>query len=158
AEPESLRSGDYLRHGETGLAWAARRSVLAGCGLYDACIVGGADHVMAHALCGDWSSPCISRLIGAHPQRRRHLQSWGACMYARVHGALGWASGTALHLWHGDRDDRRYTARHSEFGAFDFDPERDVSIAANGCWEWVTNKPQMHQWAAEYFASRREDG
>lgn len=158
SDPQSLRSGDYRRHGETGLAWAARRSLLAGGGLYDACIIGGGDHVIAHALCGDWDSICIDRLVGLGTPQADHLRRWGESFSPRVRGALGVVPGVAFHLWHGEYADRRYTARHQELVAFGFDPQRDVRISAAGCWEWASDKPEMHRWAAAYFAARREDG
>ena len=157
-DPESVRSGDYRRHGETGLAWAARRSVLEPDGLYDACIIGGGDHVMAHAMCGDWNSVCIDRLIGLAAPQADHLRQWGERFSQRVQGAVGHVPGAAVHLWHGERADRRYSARHKELAAFGFDPQRDLRSAASGCWEWASDKPQMHAWAAEYFSGRREDG
>lgn len=157
-DPESLRSGDYRRHGETGLAWAARRSVLEPDGLYDACIVGGGDHVMAHAMCGDWDSLCIDRLIGLATPQADHLRRWGEQFSQRVQPAVGHVPGAAVHLWHGERVDRRYVARHRELAAFGFDPQDDLRIGASGCWEWASDKPQMHAWAAAYFAGRQEDG
>lgn len=157
-DPESLRTGDYHRHGETGLAWAAQRVVLTDCGLYDACIIGGADHVMAHAMCGDWDSVCIDRLIGLHTPQLAHVRRWGECIYARVRGRIGYVDGAAFHLWHGEREARRYTARHRELAAFGFDPDQDIRIGTSGCWEWASDKRAMHGWASEYFAARREDG
>ena len=63
--PNAMLLGAIDRHGHTGFGWAARRSVLDQAGLYDACITGGGDHVMAHAFCGDWESPCLTRMMGA---------------------------------------------------------------------------------------------
>ena len=157
-DPESLRSGHYRRHGETGLAWAARRSALEPDGLYDACIIGGGDHVMAHAMCGDWDSVCIDRLIGLAAPQADHLRQWGERFSRRVRRTVGHVPGAAVHLWHGERADRRYSSRHKELAAFGFDPQRDLRAGASGCWEWASAKPQMHAWAAEYFAERREDG
>lgn len=157
-DSESLRTGDYRRHGETGLAWAAQRAVLDDCGLYDACIIGGGDHVMAHAMCGDWGSVCIDRLIGRHTPQLAHMRRWGERMHARVRGAIAFVPGAALHLWHGEREGRRYSARHRELAEFGFDPERDLRRGESGCWEWASDKPEMHRWAAAYFAGRCEDG
>ncbi|MDB5319627.1 MAG: hypothetical protein JWN40_1258, partial [Phycisphaerales bacterium] len=55
--PNLMLAGDFARHGHTGFAWAARRDLLQRHGLYDACISGSGDHMMAHAFCGDWASP-----------------------------------------------------------------------------------------------------
>ena len=42
----------YFKHGHTGFAWAARRSVLDKHGLYDCQILGNGDFVMGHAMYG----------------------------------------------------------------------------------------------------------
>ncbi|HXQ20877.1 MAG TPA: hypothetical protein VN812_04340 [Candidatus Acidoferrales bacterium] len=156
--PQHLGEGDYDKHGDTGLAWAARREALARCQLYDACIVGGGDHVMAHAMCGDWVSPCIDRLLGAHSTRREHFVRWAKNVWTCVGGNVGCVPGAALHLWHGERSNRRYRLRHGELKRFGFDPETDVRIGRTGCLEWASHKPALHRWVKEYFRSREEDG
>jgi hypothetical protein len=57
--PSLVFEGGYFEHGSTGFAWAAQRNVLACHGLYDAFLSGIGDHLMAHAMCGDFASPCI---------------------------------------------------------------------------------------------------
>lgn len=57
--PGVLKHSGYFEHGSTGFAWAARRSIFKGIGLYDRMISGTADHLMAHAMLGDFDSPCI---------------------------------------------------------------------------------------------------
>jgi hypothetical protein len=156
--PESVRTGDYYQHGEAGGAWAARRNVITGCGIYDACIIGGGDHVLVHAMCGDWDSACIGRLLGANNTHRQHFVQWGKTFYGNVRGKIGYVSGSVLHLWHGDRSGRRYSLRHKELESFAFDPETDLRVADSGCWEWASDKHQMHAWAKEYFVHRDEDG
>lgn len=155
--PQHLGEGNYDQH-ETGLAWAARREALARCQLYDACIVGGGDHVMAHAMCGDWVSPCIDRRLGAHSRHREHFVRWAKNVWACVDGNIGCVPGAVLHLWHGERSNRRYGLRHRELERFGFDPETDVRIGRTGCLEWASRKPALHRWVKEYFRSRQEDG
>lgn len=156
--PQLAREGNYDRHGESGLAWAARRDVLTSSGLYDAGIIGGGDHIMAHAMCGDWTSLCISRLIGTDNAQLRHFIQWGEGFYRDVHGGIGYIPGTALHLWHGERPDRHYSLRHRELERFAFDPEKDLRVGDAGCWEWASSKQEMHRWAIDYFIRRNEDG
>jgi hypothetical protein len=156
-DPDCVGAGDYDRHGETGFAWAARRSVIAAAGLYDACIIGGGDHVMAHAMCGDWTSPCMDRLLGLHTAGWRHALRWGQAFYRQVYGQIGHVPGAVLHLWHGDSANRRYSLRHRELNRFAFAPETDLQVGPTGCWEWASHKDVMHRWAADYFTARRED-
>lgn len=152
-----IHPGDQ-RHDDTGLAWAARRDVVSTHGIYDASIVGGADHLIAHAICNDWASPCIDRMLGIDTPHRRHVQHWGARFYARVRGDISYVEGGVRHLWHGDYLKRDYTERHRALQGFGFDPRIDIRIGADGCWEWATPKDDLHRWVADYFVRRNEDG
>ncbi len=152
-------SGEAMRHGETGLAWAAQRRVLATAGLYDATIVGGGDHVMAHAFGGGWASGCIDQVVGGEDTAyRRHADAWAATLPADAIGDVAYVDGTAFHLWHGNPEHRAYKARHERLRSFDYDPAADLRRGPDGCWEWASPKTEMHQWVTEYFARRREDG
>lgn len=156
-DPHAARTATYDRHGDTGMAWAARRELLAH-GLYDACIAGGGDHAMAHAAAGAWEAPCLSRIIGGAGGYRAHFMRWAEPFHRAVGGAIGVVDGSALHLWHGDTADRHYVDRHHALNAFGFDPHHDLRVGAGGCWEWATAKPELHAWMADYFHRRREDG
>ena len=156
--PRAMHDNGYEQHGETGFAWAARREVLEEHGLYDTCIIGGGDHVMAHAMAGDTRSICLDRLLGRETAQRAHFTRWASAVHQTVQGSIGHVDGMLLHLWHGERVHRRYTARHRELEEFGFDPARDLRISASGCWDWASAKPAMHAWAAAYFSDRHEDG
>jgi hypothetical protein len=156
-DPRLVRSV-YEIHGATGMAWAARRDLLERCGLYDACIIGGGDHAIAHASYGDWESDCVAALIGLDTPAHRHFRRWAERWHGHVRGAIAYTPGTVLHLWHGERADRRYSLRHKEQKRHGFDPTADLRHGPTGCWEWASDKPAMHAWAARYFAERREDG
>ncbi len=156
--PQVLLRGDFAAHGHTGFAWAARRDLLAEYGLYDACIAGSGDHMMAHALCGDWTSRCIQRIIGANNKHRDFFANWAVRLYRDVRARLGYVPGAVLHLWHGDVNHRRYVNRNQELAGFAFDPAVDLRPGTNGCWEWNSSKPALHRWACNYFSQRFEDG
>ena len=157
-QPQQLLAGDFAAHGHTGFAWAARRDWLDAHGLYDACIAGSGDHMIAHAVCGDWTSPCIRRIIGDNNRHRDYFAAWAKRQYRDVRAALGCVPGTVLHLWHGDIENRRYVLRNRELAEFGFDPAADVRVGGSGCWEWSSRKPALHRWAREYFGHRNEDG
>lgn len=156
--PQKMLAGDFASHGHTGFAWAARREVLEVRGLYDAGIAGSGDHMMAHAFCGDWASPCVDRIIGKASPQRVYFTKWCKEVYPLVRAKVGYVPGAALHLWHGDVENRRYVDRNRELAGFGFDPATDIRVGNGGCWEWASNKPKLHRWAAEYFGHRREDG
>ena len=155
--PEVLAEGKFERHGHTGFAWAAHRDLVARHGLYDACIAGSGDHMMAHAFAGDWESPCIKRMIGHGGRHVAHYRRWSRTVHAEAQGRVGFAPGSVLALWHGTVENRRYMQRNRELQDLGFDPQADIRISDTGCWEWASDKPELHAWARRYFVERRED-
>jgi len=151
--PTEHLAGRFFDHGHTGFAWAARRDLLVSHGLYDACVAGGGDHMIAHAACGDWDSPCIDRLI-AGSDHRNHFRRWAAEFYQDTRAGIGYIPGTILHLWHGDNRRSRFVPMH----AYRFDPATDIRVGSNGAMEWNSSKPELHRSLRNYFAARMEDG
>ena len=126
--PNAMVLGAIDRHGHTGFGWAARRSVLDQAGLYDACITGGGDHVMAHVFCGDWESPCLTRMTGPDTLWYHHAVAWAKNVYPVVRARLGVVEGAALHLWHGDLASRQYDLRYEALRNARFDPNQDLAL------------------------------
>ncbi len=155
--PEELAHGKYDLHGHTGFAWAARRDLIARHGLYDACIGGSADHMMAHAFAGDLQSRCINRMVGNGGRHLAHFRRWTRKVHDEVQGRLTYVPGRLLHLWHGTIENRRYAQRNKELRELGFDPDRDIRIGNTGCWEWSSERPDLHAWARRYFVERKED-
>ncbi|MES2464739.1 MAG: hypothetical protein V4671_29600 [Armatimonadota bacterium] len=166
---------DDVPQGFPGFAWAARRDVLEKHGFYDACIIGGGDNMMAHALSGDTAAPRVQRILGVLPEKRLlrrlahpfarpsryfadHYERWAAGIHADVQGNLGSVPGHLLHLWHGSMKDRRYRKRHDEMARFGYNPETDLWKNSDGAWEWSEKRADMRRWAEDYFRQRKEDG
>jgi hypothetical protein len=156
--PELLTKGYFYLHGHTGMAWAGRKKIFQKCGFYDVSISGNADHLMAHAMCGDFNSPCVERYLGKNNKLQKHFARWGKSFYQEIAGKVGYTPGTILHLWHGEQKDRQYVEKSQELRSFNFDPLVDLCVGATGCWEWNSNKPELQKWAVNYFLSRKEDG
>lgn len=153
----SLKNKAPARLGHPGFAWAARRDVLEACGgLYDACIVGGADRVMAHAWFGDYHASIVKDI--ALGKIAPHYLKWAEQAHRVVRGSVALIDGTVLHLWHGESSNRRYFERHNCVANFEFDPTEDLILNRYGCWEWSGEKPELQQWMRSYFDERREDG
>ena len=155
--PNALLRGDFALHGHTGFAWAARRSVLETAGLYDACVTGGGDHVMAHAFCGDWESPCLTRMMGVRSAWHSHAAAWASRVYPLIKARVGFVEGAALHLWHGELPSRRHVRRYRALWGFHFDPARDLALDENGCWRWSSAKPTLQAEVGNYLAGRRRE-
>jgi len=140
-----------------GVAWAARRELLASVGWFDTSIVGGGDGAVLAGFLGDQEAYLRSR-----PEHRRRqlgpgFERWAARAFAATRGRVGAIPGRVFHLWHGDFRHRRYDERHALLAAHDFDAARDLRIGPEGAWQWATPKPSLHRDVADYFRSRRED-
>ncbi|WP_129677464.1 hypothetical protein [Candidatus Chloroploca sp. Khr17] len=70
--PESARLGGAA-HGQPGIAWAARRDLIAAHGLYDAAILDGGDELFAHAAGDSLSSRCVRGIACAYLRRRPYV-------------------------------------------------------------------------------------
>ena len=147
---------DYVQHGHTGFGWAAQRELLEEHGLYDACISGSGDHVMAHAMRGDPAMECDKFLMS--PKLREHFAQWARPFHTAVAGRIGSTPGTVLHLWHGTTEDRKYGDRHEGLIRLDFDPVADLQPSPDGVWQWAGDKLELRHWMGEYFVSRKKDG
>jgi hypothetical protein len=155
--PNAVAQGDFGVHGHTGFAWAARREVLDGIGLYDACIVGGGDHLMAHGFAGEWDSACLFNVTGGNERHRAHALDWCERIYRRVRARIARIPGRVLHLWHGEIETRSYQDRHALLARHDYDPAADIRVGDGGAWEWSGTKPDLERAVRSYFAGRLED-
>jgi len=147
-----IRAARYAK----GLGWAARRELLDRHGFYDAGIIGGSDLAMACACYGCFEA-AMRRTCMNDRQKDRYL-AWAEPLYETVRGAVDFMEGDLFHLWHGDENNRRMRDRHEGLQRFQFDPFEDIAVDENGSWRWNSNKPEMHEYLRNYFASRKEDG
>ena len=146
----------YARHGHTGYAWAARRSLFRECGLYDSCLSGSADHLMAHAFIGELDSPCLLKVFR---QNERYLDSflfWAERVNAVVGGATGYVDRPISHMWHGDPARRNYRVRDIELTDSGFAPDVHLELQARGTWDWSEAGRKYARWAEDYYSSRNE--
>jgi hypothetical protein len=158
AQPHLSFSGIFSQHGHTGIAWAIQADIIRKSNFYDTCLSGNADHLMAHAMCGDFSSLCITKYLGSKGKMRDDFIRWAEPFYESVQGKVGYIPGNVLHLWHGDKKDRQYIKKSEELKLLDFDPSIDLRLNKNNCWEWNSEKCELHEWAISFFDSRKEDG
>jgi len=143
-------------HGSEGFAWGARRELLVGHGFYDACIVGGGDSAIYWAAAGTFE--CAKESMRMNKRRYKHYLDWARPFHAAVERSVSWIQAPIFHLWHGDACNRQYDARHEGMEMFEFDPNADICLSEQGCWQWSSDKPDMHAYVAGYFQSRKEDG
>lgn len=103
---------NYDVHGHVGFAWGARREVLDQVPLYDKALIGGADHIMAHAAAGHIPHKCITK---SFTDDIDNINRWSKMFFLSVRGKIGYVPGTLFHIWHGDIKKREYLNRIKEF-------------------------------------------
>jgi hypothetical protein len=107
-------SGDqnYDKHGHVGFAWGARREVLDAVPLYDRALIGGADHIIAHAGAGQINHTCITK---SFTDDIVAVNVWSRKFFAVVRGKIEYVEGDLYHIWHGDIEKREYLKRIQDF-------------------------------------------
>ena len=103
---------NYDKHGHVGFAWGARREVLDEMPLYDKALIGGADHIMAHAAAGQIGHSCITKSFTDDIQA---VNNWSVLFYNLINGKIGYVKGELYHIWHGDLGKRQYLKRIQDF-------------------------------------------
>jgi hypothetical protein len=144
-----------LEKGHPGHVWAARRKIIDEVGFFDRLIVGGGDRFMGYSF-AQYNDEYNDRFDyeALKPFQDRWLQE----IQQRVQGSCFYHEGTILHLWHGDSKDRFYEKRSLILAEHHFDPNKDIKIDNNGCWQWSSEKPDLHRNIQEYFWLRNEEG
>ena len=103
---------NYDMHGHVGFIWGARREVLDMVPLYDKALIGGADHIMAHAGAGQIGHSCITKSFTDDIDA---VNYWSERFFIVVKGKIGYVKGNVYHIWHGDLASRQYLKRIQEF-------------------------------------------
>ena len=103
---------NYDKHGHVGFAWGIRRYLLDAMPLYDKALIGGADHIMAHAAVGQIGHSCIMKSFTDDIDA---VNKWSETFYKIIGGQLGFVKGDLYHIWHGDVAKRQYLKRIQDF-------------------------------------------
>jgi hypothetical protein len=156
ADPGRWKGSRTRRRVAYGLAWAARRDLLARHAFYDAMVVGSGDRALVCAGYGRYQD-AISHLH-LNPARATHYLDWAQPFHREVQGNIGGLAGRLYHLWHGDIPHRGYKERHVNFEAVAFDPAIDLMRDSDGILQWASERSDLETFARTYFASRCEDG
>jgi hypothetical protein len=106
------KSTDYNKHGHVGFAWGARRELLNSVQLYERALVGGADHIIAHAAAGEINHECITKSFNEDLQA---VNEWSKKFDYFCKRKIGYVQGNLFHLWHGDIEKRDYFNRVKKF-------------------------------------------
>ena len=145
----------------SGYVWCARKSALDKVGFFDEAIIGGGDRLMSYAFYGK----LISKIERAKewyslnpPKLLNRYFTWLKKVKKEIKGSCYYSNQIILHLWHGDHFDRKYELRNLILTNYDFDPKTDLKKNKYGCFEWASDKYEMHEEIKKYFKERNEDG
>ncbi len=112
ARLNATQQENYNIHGHVGFAWGARREILQNMPLYDRALIGGADHIIAHAAAGQIPHSCIAK---SFTDNLDEVLNWSKKFYKLVQGKISFVEGDLYHIWHGDIDKRQYLKRIQDF-------------------------------------------
>lgn len=143
-------SGDtnYDKHGHVGFAWGAKRSVLEAMPLYDRALIGGADHIIAHAAAGQIGHSCLQK---SFTEDIDAINDWSEDFEKVIDGKISYVVGDLHHIWHGDIAKRQYLKRIQEFTP---KAKQITKKDANGL--YVADELNGDTYMKEYF-DHRED-
>jgi hypothetical protein len=98
---------------------------------------------MFHAMYGQFEHEFKRRhLNGA---RQEHYLKWARPYHRTVGEKVSHVPGRIYHLWHGKILNRDYRGRARSLASFDFDPEIDLRLGANGAWQWARPRPDLEK-------------
>ena len=143
-----LASGDenYDMHGHVGFAWGARREILDTMPLYDRALIGGADHIIAHAAAGHIKHKCIQK---SFTENMDEVNEWSRKFYKLINGKIGYVKGDLFHIWHGDIEKRQYLKRIQ-----DFTPKTKEIMEKDENGLYVHNDNEAREYMEKYFSHR----
>ena len=75
-------------------------------------LIGGADHIIAHAAAGQIPHSCITK---SFTDNLDEVLNWSKRFYKLIQGRIGFVQGDLYHIWHGDIDKRQYLKRIQDF-------------------------------------------
>lgn len=140
------KNDNYDLHGHVGFAWAARRDILEQMPLYDKALIGGADHIIAHAAANHINHNCIQKTF---TDTVDEIAEWSIKFSKLIDGKIGYVRGDLFHIWHGDIEKRQYLKRIQ-----DFTPKTKGITKKDKNGLYVHNDDEAKEYMEKYFSHR----
>ncbi len=137
----NYKKNNKLLEGWPGFAWAAKRDHIQKHKIYDYWITGSNDIALFLAATGNFNTPWFDLM---NSETKQHYMNWANNFYYSTNNKLDFVSGTVNHLWHGNLINRKYRERWKILKKY-YDPEKDITIGKTGCFEWNSQKPELHK-------------
>ncbi len=141
--------------GHPGYAWAARREIIDELGgLYEAAVLGSADHNMAMAMLGRAAESFPADVSAEFTASQL---AWQKKAVQFIGYRLGYLPGTIEHGFHGPKLKRAYVSRWDILRRWKYNPVEDIKLNIDRVLELAGNKPGLQSDIERYFAARDED-
>lgn len=145
-------SFNNFHHGHAGYVWAARREFLDRHKFYDPIITGAGDLFMLMAFTGQFGwLDYPDQLKGYDMEAAVHFFDWGFPVYKEIKGQIGYTNDVVYHIWHGEIYKRNYLDFCKILQINKFNPNKDIKINSDGCWEWSSDKEILHNQIKDIF-------
>ena len=136
-------------------SWASRKEVFNNIGFYDKMIVGGGDGVMSASFCGHLNDFSDFNLLNS--KLKIDFLKWDKDVFSRVKNSVYLINGEIIHLYHGSILNRLSKSRYYGLVKYDFDPNNDIKLNSDNCFEWSSSKKGLHSYLKNYFNFRNEN-
>ncbi len=138
-----------------GYAWAITRAGYNSIGgLLDFAILGSADTHMALSFVGLIEKSLNKRL---HPNYKTLCMNFQKLCTDNIRKSVGYVTGTILHYFHGDKQNRKYVERWRIIVENEFDPLADIHKDCHDLWQLDESKIKLRDDIIRYFRARNED-
>ena len=147
---------DPSKHATWGFGWAAKKDIITSMGgLYDRNIVGGGDNIIKLSF----GFAKIKEDTFSEEHKKDLLKFFEKNEDKQLKRSnISCTSGSAKHLWHGDRKDRGYGERDIILKEANYDPQSHIQINNDRCFEFTASGKALEHKIKTYFDSRKEDG
>jgi hypothetical protein len=149
---EKRKTFPNLHHGHLGYVWAAQREFLDKHKFYDTIITGAGDLFMTMAFIGSFGWLEYPKELLYYPEAAtEHYFNWAFPVYEETKGHIGYTHDVVFHMWHGDINNRDYLSWTNNLQTNRFNPNEDLLLGENGCWNWNSEKPKLHKALKDMF-------
>jgi hypothetical protein len=141
--------------GHPGYVWATHRWFLNEInGLYDKCILGGADKLMAHA--STIKAKYDTHLLKFYnPAVLEDFYKWSMKFTELIDGQTNFVNCPIFHLYHGKISNRQRDERLNKMKDLNFDPRKHLSKQDNGL--YMLHHDELQKYVNNFFQLRKED-
>lgn len=131
----------------------ARLDIMQEIGFYDRFIIGNGDMIISGAILG---KKLYQNILPSALEK--NIEKWSEKAFEKIGDkGIAFISNSIVHLFHGRMINRNYYDRIKILKKQKFDPDQDLKLNEDDCFEWGSNKKKMHQQLFGYFKNRNED-